>query len=144
MRSRNDAIRLRDRAPACRCLFNKLETVLAESFAAGGNGASRGGDFSVVGCLQTETSDPFRPLVPFLVENTRFELVCVAHIVYWHSSPTPPLRKEGLCEVASSWPSGVFKQNRQPSQAVCFVLVENTRFELVTSCMPCKRSSQLS
>ena len=25
-----------------------------------------------------------------------------------------------------------------------FCLVENTRLELVTSCMPCKRSSQLS
>ncbi len=27
---------------------------------------------------------------------------------------------------------------------IYFIVVENTRVELVTSCMPCKRSSQLS
>ncbi len=50
--------------------------------------------------------------------------------------------KEGLCEVARSIREGS-NETGDPVGRPC-VEVENTRFELVTSCMPCKRSSQLS
>ena len=79
------------------------------------------------------------------VENTRFELVgnALPTLFYLFTILPSSFGKGG---VKRSLAESLFspKQKREPEALFFHCLVENTRFELVTSCMPCKRSSQLS
>ena len=92
---------------------------------------------------KTITNNKRHPKVSLsLVEDMRFEPACDARAsLIFTIHPNPPLIRRAL-EVVSSVTETITNNKRHPR--VPLSLVEDMRFELTTSCMPCKRSNQLS
>ena len=76
-------------------------------------------------------------------QKCRYEIKCTKISALF--SADVQLLEQGVARAVRKSPVAGYEGNKKrPSNFDGLFFVENTRVELVTSCMPCKRSSQLS